>query len=274
MKSLHLEKAFEHLYCSVGMGTEEEVVSNIQAKKALVSRLWELELPDQDQLRTLSTVYIASGTDVHLPLCLGSRSIDLVDPCFYYPENILKVVDSIEELTEEKVKAQLGPRPTFEFYFDFGQGTEQVDVRCLARVYRNTSKANCFLSDRKSEVMTLCYEYAASYYGRHIKEVDDYTEEGNVGFLISFNSFGNYFDRDQSTIDRLVSGGLLVNTVPFECLEMSQEAYAACRVIMGHDPAQYHTLVLPHYQAAGRFEPVDLHLPTHPTFFISCLRRL
>jgi len=119
-----LRNAFKHLVVTT---TTYYLDSAIQYKRDLVLEIAGNYLPPSGVLREYPSVYIASGVDVALPLCLGARKIVMVDKAFQDdPEARDIVIDRIITITSQQ--------PTIisdhevSFLFDFGDDKEEVRV--------------------------------------------------------------------------------------------------------------------------------------------------
>lgn len=259
MKSKMLKRAFDGLQCSTGLSIEG-AKRFIQLKKDIVNQVNHCGLLGPELLGERKTVYVSSFIDVRFPLCLGSRKIDMVDPCFHDPENILRVTWAVEEIIEAKVVSKLAATPTFEFPFDFGYGQELVTVRCLNRYYAKKADEGGRLAGAektfKSTLMEASYRMAMETYGLPTSEC--YVPDGPIGLLLGFNTFGVFFDECPDVINSIVSGGFVLSSTPLECLALSNAEFHRLERRILESPDQYHRVVSGKYKSQGKFKPIPI----------------
>lgn len=236
-------------------------------KAALILEIQERQLLNVDMLRNFRTVYPCSHVDIRLPLLLGARKIDLVDPYFMDPHCVVTVINIIEKITGRRVEATLRG---LHFQFDFGEGPEDVEVRCLAQRYHtgNAEEARCpwkvrLIQDHEKEASTLF----SSHQG-----VSVYTTTESLGLLLGFANYGVTFDCDRYVIDALVPGGTIISIPgPYEDLDINPlEALA----MMGLPKRQWERLIASFYCDEGKYEFIALQSEIAEPIRYSFLRKI
>lgn len=103
-------------------------------KQRAILDFLETGLSDCAALSTLPTVYIGSGYDFEYPLLLGARQIRMVNPDL----NIERLEERVASVVDKAALQRNGQ--TFRFPFDFGQGTELVEIGVDSAYYGGTDE--------------------------------------------------------------------------------------------------------------------------------------
>lgn len=83
--------------------------------------LVERGIVDQEAISSRPALYVASGVDVELPLLMGVRDLQMIDPLY-----LNKIFQKIKEYQGRKIE-----KHRFCLNFDFGDGTREVIIqRC------------------------------------------------------------------------------------------------------------------------------------------------
>lgn len=272
MKSLNLQNAWEGLTAYTIL-SPEAVKTDISLKKALPLLAEKEGILDDELLKKTNLVYIASHTDIRLALCLRGRNIDLVDPHFHDYQTILTVMDVTEKIIDKRVESVLSSIPTFRFPFNFGEGEETVTVRCINRIYVDTShESNNLLERYKSNQMRIMQTDAESCFYSHAN-LSPYKPDCKIGLLLGFNTFGIALDRNQEVIDAVVEGGLVMSTEPFECLQVSGTDLDALMASFELSADLQFKTLSKLYEKAGKFEAIKIYDNGTEKFF-TCVRKL
>ncbi len=194
----------------------------LHEKRAMAEEIVCMEHVSPDIMRKAALVYVGSHVDIELALLLDGRNIELVDPCFVDAGNIMAVEKRIAQGLNKKVRPSL---TDIKFDFDFGDGEEEVTVRCRPYVYRPSpvieETPNPWIRIASREVQ----RDFESYFGSH-SGVPTYEPLGDIGMLLSFSGVGVVFDQNRVVMDRLVKGGyILTNPGACEELPMDMETY-------------------------------------------------
>jgi hypothetical protein len=88
-----------------------------------------------DLLREQICLNVCSRDDLCMPLCLGARTIHLVDPWLHTHGNRQSVLALAEEITGAPIRPDTAACFSFCFPFNFFQGEELVTVSCIGDPY-------------------------------------------------------------------------------------------------------------------------------------------
>lgn len=261
--SLHMARALETL-STLTLGNSERAR---RSKRQFVLILQERELLPLTILRENWTVYTCSHIDVRLPLLIGSRKIELVDPCFRDLNCVMTVIDIIERITDQRVTATL---QGMKFNFDFGNGPEPVEVRCKAQVYQPNAAGGKVPSPWKAEMMQTVQGNSSRRFADH-QGLPSYSANEPIGILLGFANYGITFDSNQQVTGRLVKGGFIIALPgPYEELDLSQEQFATLGLL---SKPIWEEAVTNLYQEEGRYDFISLGSTFEDDALYSFLRK-
>lgn len=235
----HLRRA----YASIDAATGNKD-AGIAQKRAFIVDIRTDGLLDEAIMQRHPVVYAGSDKDIHYPLCLGARTIMMVDPIFEDPKQRIEV--------EARIAAIITHQPEWigdglEFKFDFGKGDEDVlvtfhpDLFLSEDGYAATQEQSdeavgvrhvveqieadpntIFISDAvKEEYRTKTGRFAPGYRPKKRSIPQRFEMPLTVGMIMGYRTTGIDFDQDPAVLAALVPGGYLLSDHAFASISAS-----------------------------------------------------
>jgi hypothetical protein len=189
-QEIKMEKIFpsqdlQNAYKNLSITTSPEFTRKLldDKTKMLIEVLQSGRLP-QDILKTYETIYVSSGIDIELPLCLGARKITLVDPELSDEAIFQSLLSKINALDAQAIVFTEKEKTLIRFNFDFGKGKENVSIKIEPKIFGK--------------------EHAA-----HHKDGEPYELPNEVGLVLGYRTQDALIN-DSEVRDKLVPGGVVL----------------------------------------------------------------
>ncbi|MBI4250119.1 hypothetical protein HY622_00835 [Candidatus Uhrbacteria bacterium] len=229
----HLRLAYAHIGAETG-----NVDAAIAQKRAFVVDIRTDKLIDEEIFKKYPTVYVGARKDIEFPLCLGSRTIMMVDPELHDPKICTEVEDRISKIiTHQPEWVGDGLR----FKFDFGQGEEDVlitfhselflspeayaatqeesdealGIRRVAEQLTEDPDHWLITDDVKEEWRTKTGRFAPDYKPEKRKTPSRFEAPNKIGMLLGYRTTGIDLDQDPASLAALVPGGYILSDHEF-----------------------------------------------------------
>jgi hypothetical protein len=255
------QKAFDALF-SEHLSSPEDVLED---KKQFAREVATRGLLCTDLLRKYWLLYVASSADVFLPLCLGARKIQLLDPCFKDVDKVVVLDKRIQKVFG--VVPEVDFRGNLKFPFDFGEGSEEVTVQTIYGVFPEAETDEEILAKlhddqiARLEQNKLFNKFDQKYMG------PEWCPTEPLAMLLGFSALMLRLESQPKAMDLVVRGGCIFNTTRFEglrCLTTAEDH-------KWDDWDEYSDEMPDCYKTEGTYEFIPLQ---HNCFRYTFLRRL
>lgn len=170
-------------------------------KVALASEINRRGLLETALVREHTTAHICSNTDFVLPLLLGARRIDLIDPILNDPAKLTLIEEQLRNVAGEVERID----NQFSAHIDFGQGKELVHITCLAQ--RLISPHDI----EPTNPAALKPDQLEEAFGWSKPSTEVYTPSGPLGLILGYNSYSVRVSDNPQLTNNLVPGGYILN---------------------------------------------------------------
>ncbi|MBI2483765.1 hypothetical protein HYV71_01100 [Candidatus Uhrbacteria bacterium] len=235
----HVRLAYAHI--DAATGNKDGAIAQ---KRAFIVDIRSDRLIDEELLTRHPTVYVGSGKDIEYPLCLGSRTLMMVDPIFRDPAMRAEVKDHVSAIITHQPE-WIGDG--LQFKFDFGKGEEDVLItfhpdlflapEAYAAAQTESNEAvgiqrvaailkedpdDPFVTDEvKEEWRTRTGRFAPDYKPRKDSIPPRFEIPDRVGMILGHRTTGVDFDQDPAVSAALVQGGYFLSDHALESIAHS-----------------------------------------------------